>query len=861
MRSALSRHMIAAVYLALAACGGGSGGTDADSGPVPARSDYFPLGAGDRWLYQVNDNGTEDTYQSEVGGTTTIGGRARTEVVTTTLDGVSVDVSSYASTAAGVTAFPAAGDAFSGAVGPYLLLRLPATPGDSFVQVETSVDSGIDVDGDGVHERLQILSNVRVVELASLSTAAGDFSQALHLRTTIDETLVASRAGTRRTARAISDDWFAAGVGRLRSDMTITVDGMLLSRTSSVLLAYRAGGTHGGASPVVTTVAPDELQLHDGGTAITAGFGVPMDVDSLDAGGFTVTDATGQAVPGHVVMGQNRRSASFIPNAGWYSGSFTARITASATDRYGNAATPRAWTFTLDAVAPTIAQATPADGATGVASDARLTYVFSEPLDAATVAPGGVPAYTVTDDATGASAPATLAFDGLATFAIAPRTYWPHDRSYTITFPAGMTDLPGNPLGTARQIHFSTAISLFAPAIPVASNLGRQPFATIGDADGDGHADLVWTEWDEAAFPWQMHLFMRRGLAGGGFAPATEPIAAPVYPCNLGAIAIGDTNGDGRNDLVLGGSCGIRVLLQDAGGSFIQGPYYALSGFDYAAAVKLVDLDGDGRLDMLSAGNSTAFRVWMQTGAGVFTQTALVETGLGALTHLQVADLDGDGRVDVVASSAGSQPDRLAVLRGLPGGGFGAPTPLETGDGWPYGIAVGDADGDQRPDVVVAIGGTGSPRALVFHQRTDHTFALSATLPLSLEPLGVHLMDIDGDGAQSLVVGNADAFTVLPALGGGLFGAADYYEVGRPASGDWWMAVGPRDTHGQAILAFNGQVIPPRVAANPAPMAAARRFAQAQRESAVVLAPVRNAYRGSTMRRMFDLPDGHALRR
>ena len=586
-----------------------------------------------------------------------------------------------------------------------------------------------------------------------------------------------------------------------------------------------------------------------------------MDVASLDAGGFTVTDATGQSVPGHAVLAQNRMSATFIPNGGWYSSIFTARITGTATDRYGNVATPRTWTFRLDAVAPAIAQANPADGATGVASDARLSYVFSEPLDAATVAPGGIATATVTDDASGAGAPATLSFDGVATLGIAPHTYWPHDRHYTINFPASLSDLQGNALGTARQVRFSTAASRFAPAFPAAADIGRQQVASIGDIDGDGHTDLVFTQWSDAVFPPQIHLFLRRGLANGGLASVTEPVAAPVYPCNQFAMAIGDTNGDGRKDLVLGGSCGIRVLLQEAGGSFSQGPRYPLPGFDYAAAVKLVDLDGDGRLDMLTAGNSTAFRVWMQTAAGEFNQTALVEAGLGALGTLHVTDLDGDGRVDVVASSAGVQSERLAVIRGLPGGGFGPPTVFANGEGWPYGVAVGDADGDGRQDLAVAIGGTLSPRVLIFHQGADRSFALSATIPLSLEPRGVHLMDIDGTGAKSLVVGHVEAFAVLPALGGGLFGSADFYEARRPPGDDGWMATGPPDSRGQSLLFFNGQVFPPKIPAGLAPSAAVDRGAQAQRKSAAALVQVQGIYRGLTIRNMFAPPDDRATHR
>jgi len=774
------------------------------------------MAQGDRWIYQVDNNGTSSIHQVDVGTTTTVEGQSRTSLETSTPEGTLLDVSTYASTVAAVTAFPAAANTLSMAVGPYVLLKQPAEPGDTFTQIDKTVNSGIDADGDGVSEQVTLLSTVQVAERAPLSTPAGAFSNALRLRTTTLQTVAYSRTNSRTTTQFVSNDWYVSRVGIVRSDLVTSIGGQQLSSSSMVLLAYHVGEARGGAAPAITSVAPGDAQVHNGGVAVTAGFNFPMDTASLNAGGFVVSDSQGTAITGSVAVAPNGLSATFIPAPGWHSDTYTAKVTALATDRVGNGATPRAWNFTLDTVAPILALASPADGATGVATAARLSFTFSEAIDPATVVTSATPLVTITNDTTGLAAPATFSFDGKSTIGFAPNKYWQHDQSYTVTFPSSIADMVSNALGAESKVRFSTVPSVFAQPTTLAATMGRQPTVAFGDVDGDGLTDVLWAAWDDSTFPWQVRLYVRRGQADGTWAGAVEPMAAPVYPCSVFTIAIGDTNADGRNDLVLGGSCGIRVLVQDSSGHFSAGPVYPLPGYDYGGVIQLVDINGDGRLDMLSAGNSTAFRVWIQTSSGTFTETALIETGLGSLTGLAVADLDGDGLKDVVASSVGSQAQRLAVLKGMAGGGFGPPAVLQTGDGWPSSVAIGDIDADGRLDLVASIQYGEIPRVLVLRQGADHLFSLSATIQLSEPAQGVALLDADADGRLDLIVGHNDSFSVMKPLGDGRFGAEDFYWVPPPPTGtDWSMAVGPRDAQGRGMIEFNGQVFAPRTPAQP----------------------------------------------
>jgi len=814
MRRTLAGGWLLALVASLVACGGGGSGGGADGGSQPGTpaippaspgNDYFPLATGNRWLYQVTENGAPVIHQVDVDATTTVDGQQRTSLATSTTDGTVVDVSAYGATSAGVTAFPSVGDSVSVALGAYTLLKLPSEPGDTFVQVDKTIDSSIDADSDGVHEQVVVLSTVQVVERAPLTTPAGSFPNALRMRTTLLETVIYSRSGARVSAQTVSSDWFVAGVGLVRRDLTTSQNGQQLASSSTLLLAYRVGTTKGGTGASVTSVAPDDTRVHDGGIAVIAGFDLPMDASSLNVGGLTVSDAQGTAIAGSVVTSLDGMMATFVPADGWHSGSYTATVSTRAIDRVGNAATRREWSFTLDTVAPALVLASPANGTIGMATDARPTFTFSEALDPATVTSGAGSSVTITDDTTGLVAPAAMTFDGVSTIAFAPATYWVHDHSYTVNFPAGIADKVGNRLGNAQQVHFSTAPGAFAPPTALTPSLGRQPVVAFGKVDGDAYVDVVWAAWDDSVFPWQMRLFVRRGQADGSFAPASEPVAAAMDPCSVFTIAIGDTNSDGRNDIVLGGSCGIRVLVQDANGGFSVGPRYPLPGYDYAATILLADVNGDGRLDMLSAGNSSAFRVWTQTASGTFVETASIETGLGSLTGLTMADLDGDGINDIVAWSIGMQTQRLAVLSGLSGGGFGAPTSLPTGDGWPSGVAIGDVDGDGRPDLVASIQNGSVPRVIVLHQAPDHTFSVSVTMMPTDPVSGIALLDVEADGKLDLVLGHDNALAVMRPLGDGRFGPEDFFGAPAPEAG-WSMAVGPRDTQGRALVQFNGKL-------------------------------------------------------
>ncbi|MDO5627296.1 MAG: FG-GAP-like repeat-containing protein [Mobilicoccus sp.] len=112
------------------------------------------------------------------------------------------------------------------------------------------------------------------------------------------------------------------------------------------------------------------------------------------------------------------------------------------------------------------------------------------------------------------------------------------------------------------------------------------------------------------------------------------------------------------------------------------------------------DFSGDRFPDVISRRASDG-ALFMHPGAGTGVQSGRqIGQGWGVMSHiLAVGDWNGDGRADLVAVHGTT--GRLMLYPGAGGGTFGRATQI--GQGWgvfSHVLAVGDWDGDGRPDIV-----------------------------------------------------------------------------------------------------------------------------------------------------------------
>lgn len=185
-------------------------------------------------------------------------------------------------------------------------------------------------------------------------------------------------------------------------------------------------------------------------------------------------------------------------------------------------------------------------------------------------------------------------------------------------------------------------------------------------------------------------------------------------------------------------------------------PYHAAAG----------DLDGDGWLDVAVADFGGGLSVLRHLGragpisAASFAGRVNFVAG-GAARHLAVGDLDGDGRADIAVANSGNASVSVFRSVGSPGGfttaSLAPKVDFAVGDS-PFAVVIGDVDGDERPELIVANNSSGSISVL------RNTSAPGGLGPASFAPrvdfglggpvFGMALQDLDADGKPDLVVAN-----------------------------------------------------------------------------------------------------------
>lgn len=296
----------------------------------------------------------------------------------------------------------------------------------------------------------------------------------------------------------------------------------------------------------------------------------------------------------------------------------------------------------------------------------------------------------------------------------------------------------------------------------------------VGDFNGDGNADLLVIDNPGSATN-TVHVLLGKG--DGSFQVPKDSIATP----NLSAAAAGDFNGDGVQDIAVTDSTlnEVTILLGNGDGTF-SAKATLFPGAD-PVAIAAADFNGDGNIDLAVANNSdNTLTIFLGNGDGTFTSKGNLAAATGTSSHpvgLAIGDFNGDHKPDI---SVALNTNAMSILKGNGDGTFGpANTSIIVNFTNPTAIAAGDLNNDGALDLVVL-----TNKVLFLAGNNNLTFKPPVAFTTGFAPNRLAIGDVNNDGFPDIVVTTvfSESVSVLINDGHGGFSVSGNY-AGVMASG------------------------------------------------------------------------------
>jgi FG-GAP-like repeat len=284
----------------------------------------------------------------------------------------------------------------------------------------------------------------------------------------------------------------------------------------------------------------------------------------------------------------------------------------------------------------------------------------------------------------------------------------------------------------------------------------------IADFDMDGNLDLAIANTEVSS------LTLLLGNGKGQFQQApNSPFSVKSKPHTHG-IATGDFNGDGKLDLVTDSWAENKVLIifGDGKGNFGNQTFYNVGNHPYQR-LRASDLYKDGRPDIVTSNlDGRNVTVLLGVGDGKLQEAQGSPFPAGDTPFgIAIGDVNGDGNQDIAVlnspsiTSENKGKDGLTILLGDGTGKFLElkGSPFETGKS-PSRIAIGDLNGDGINDIVVT---NYNGKSISVFYMDKNGVVKTNLISVGSHPDGVAIQDLNGDGKNDIVVSNFDDNTLM----------------------------------------------------------------------------------------------------
>lgn len=321
---------------------------------------------------------------------------------------------------------------------------------------------------------------------------------------------------------------------------------------------------------------------------------------------------------------------------------------------------------------------------------------------------------------------------------------------------------------TEAQQHFTEVAS----AVGIGGQTGLGHAVAWCDINNDGDQDLAFSNQEGSGF-W---LYRNDG---GAFTDITA--TAGLGGIGARKILCAEITGDEHVDLVVRSS--VTSLYENNGDETFTN-ISAASGLSGLAQC-VADFDNDGAIDLLTV-ESNALRLHSGNGDGTFAAPTSVGAAPDCWTSV-CFDFDLDGLMDIYIGTYGSSANQLFHNDGS--GSF-SEVAAEAGVAWAgaaHGLAVGDYDNDQLPDLYV--GAYSTPGCVLYRNLGNGIFTdvtIAAGVLGHQDTRTVSFADYDNDGFLDLFASHHDFYTysntMLHSNGDGTFTEV---AVDLNLSGEW----------------------------------------------------------------------------